>query len=176
MTNYPVFKDQERPESTGQITADPFGGADAVVMFQPDLQGRSRDGSPDGDERVRIAMSYAINRDQDPGIGILAHELRHVGARSRMARGQTAMTSRSKQMRGVSASTRDALGIALAAEPEIQIVVWLARRGRSWGIANRWAERDSRQPIPGSGPIDGVRHRMAKLFRRHQATHLGSAL
>ena len=43
MTNYPVFKEQEKNGKYRVITWPTFGGSDAVIAFNTDLQGRSGD-------------------------------------------------------------------------------------------------------------------------------------
>jgi peptide/nickel transport system substrate-binding protein len=64
MTNYPVFKENEKAGKYRVITWPTFGGADAVVAFN-----QSYKGDPDvakllATKEFRIALSHAINRDQ----------------------------------------------------------------------------------------------------------------
>ncbi|MBI1776915.1 MAG: ABC transporter substrate-binding protein [Proteobacteria bacterium] len=64
MTNYPVFKDQERTGKYRVITWPTFGGADAVLMFNQTYTADPEMGKLMATKEFRVAMSYAINRDQ----------------------------------------------------------------------------------------------------------------
>jgi len=64
MTNYPVFKENEKTGKYRVITWPTFGGADAVVAFN-----QSYKADPDiarllASKEFRIALSHAVNRDQ----------------------------------------------------------------------------------------------------------------
>jgi peptide/nickel transport system substrate-binding protein len=64
MTNYPVFKENEKTGKYRVITWPTFGGSDAVVAFN-----QSYKADPDlakllASKDFRVALSYAINRDQ----------------------------------------------------------------------------------------------------------------
>jgi peptide/nickel transport system substrate-binding protein len=64
MTNYPVFKEQEKAGKYKVLTWPTFGGADAVVMFNQTYKADPEMGRLMATKDFRIAMSYAINRDQ----------------------------------------------------------------------------------------------------------------
>ena len=64
MTNYPVFKDQEKTGRYRVITWPTFGGADAVVMFNATYKADPEMGKLMATKEFRIALSHAINRDQ----------------------------------------------------------------------------------------------------------------
>jgi peptide/nickel transport system substrate-binding protein len=64
MTNYPVFKEQEKAGKYKVLTWPTFGGADAVVMFNQTYKADPEMGRLMATQNFRIAMSYAINRDQ----------------------------------------------------------------------------------------------------------------
>ena len=64
MTNYPVFKENEKGGKYRVITWPTFGGADAVIAFN-----QSYKADPDlarllATKEFRVALSYAVNRDQ----------------------------------------------------------------------------------------------------------------
>jgi peptide/nickel transport system substrate-binding protein len=64
MTNYPVFKENEKTGKYRVITWPTFGGSDAVVAFN-----QSYKADPDlakllASKDFRVALSYATNRDQ----------------------------------------------------------------------------------------------------------------
>ena len=64
MTNYPIFKENEKAGKYRVITWPTFGGADAVIAFN-----QSYKADPDlakllATQNFRIALSYALNRDQ----------------------------------------------------------------------------------------------------------------
>ena len=64
MTNYPVFKEQEKAGKYKVLTWPTFGGADAVIMFNQTYKADPEMGKLMATRDFRIAMSYAINRDQ----------------------------------------------------------------------------------------------------------------
>ncbi|MBV9251303.1 MAG: ABC transporter substrate-binding protein [Acetobacteraceae bacterium] len=64
MTNYPVFKDQERTGKYRVITWPTFGGSDAVVAFNTTYTADPEIGKLMATKDFRIALSYAVNRDQ----------------------------------------------------------------------------------------------------------------
>ena len=64
MTNYPVFKEQERTGKYHVITWPTFGGSDAVIAFNQTYTVDPEIGKLLANRDFRIAMSYAINRDQ----------------------------------------------------------------------------------------------------------------
>ncbi len=64
MTNYPVFKDQEKTGKYKVITWPTFGGADAVVMFNQTYKADPEMGRLMAMKDFRVAMSHAVNRDQ----------------------------------------------------------------------------------------------------------------
>jgi peptide/nickel transport system substrate-binding protein len=64
MTNYPIFKENEKAGKYRVITWPTFGGADAVIAFN-----QSYKADPDlaklmATQNFRVALSYALNRDQ----------------------------------------------------------------------------------------------------------------
>jgi peptide/nickel transport system substrate-binding protein len=64
MTNYPVFKDQEKAGKYKVITWPTFGGADAVVMFNQTYKADPDMGRLMATKDFRIALSHAVDRDQ----------------------------------------------------------------------------------------------------------------
>lgn len=64
MTNYPIFKEQEKAGKYKVLVWPTFGGADAVVMFNQTYKADPEMGRLMATKDFRIAMSYAINRDQ----------------------------------------------------------------------------------------------------------------
>jgi peptide/nickel transport system substrate-binding protein len=64
MTNYPVFKENEKSGKYRVITWPTFGGADAVVAFNQSYKADPELGKVMATKDFRIALSYAINRDQ----------------------------------------------------------------------------------------------------------------
>ena len=64
MTNYPVFKDQEKTGKYHVITWPTFGGSDAVIAFNQTYTADPAIGKLMATQDFRIALSYAINRDQ----------------------------------------------------------------------------------------------------------------
>ena len=70
MTNYPVFKEQEKAGKYKVLTWPTFGGADAVLMFNQTYKADPEMGRLMATKDFRIAMSHAINRDQIREIGV----------------------------------------------------------------------------------------------------------
>jgi peptide/nickel transport system substrate-binding protein len=64
MTNYPVFKEQEKNGKYRVITWPTFGGSDAVFAFNQTYTADPVIGKLLATKELRIALSYAINRDQ----------------------------------------------------------------------------------------------------------------
>ena len=64
MTNYPVFKENEKSGKYRVITWPTFGGADAVVAFNQSYKADPEIGKLLANKDFRVALSYAINRDQ----------------------------------------------------------------------------------------------------------------
>ncbi|HEV8473264.1 MAG TPA: ABC transporter substrate-binding protein, partial [Methylomirabilota bacterium] len=64
MTNYPVFKENEKTGKYRVITWPTFGGADAVVMLNQTYRGDPDIGKLMATKDFRVALSHAINRDQ----------------------------------------------------------------------------------------------------------------
>ena len=64
MTNYPVFKENEKSGKYRVITWPTFGGADAVVAFNQSYKADPDLGKIMATKEFRIALSHAINRDQ----------------------------------------------------------------------------------------------------------------
>ena len=64
MTNYPVFKEQERTGRYRVITWPTFGGSDAVVAFNMTYRADAELGKLMANKDFRIALSHAVNRDQ----------------------------------------------------------------------------------------------------------------
>src|SRR5262245_36549231 len=64
MTNYPVFKDQEKAGKYKVLTWSTFGGADAAVTFNQSYKADPEMAKLMATRDFRIALSQAINRDQ----------------------------------------------------------------------------------------------------------------
>jgi peptide/nickel transport system substrate-binding protein len=64
MTNYPVFKENEKSGKYRVITWPTFGGADAVVAFNQSYKADPEIARLLASKDFRVALSYAINRDQ----------------------------------------------------------------------------------------------------------------
>jgi peptide/nickel transport system substrate-binding protein len=64
MTNYPVFKEQEKTGKYRVITWPTFGGSDAVIAFNTTYKADPEIGKLMATKEFRIALSLAINRDQ----------------------------------------------------------------------------------------------------------------
>jgi peptide/nickel transport system substrate-binding protein len=64
MTNYPIFKDNEKTGKYRVITWPTFGGADAVVAFNQSYKADPEIGKLLASKEFRIALSHATNRDQ----------------------------------------------------------------------------------------------------------------
>ena len=64
MTNYPVFKENEKTGKYRVITWPTFGGADAVIMLNQTYKADPDIGKLMATREFRIALSQAINRDQ----------------------------------------------------------------------------------------------------------------
>ena len=64
MTNYPVFKENEKGGKYRVITWPTFGGSDAVVSFNQSYKADPELGKIMATKEFRIALSHAINRDQ----------------------------------------------------------------------------------------------------------------
>ena len=64
MTNYPVFKENEKSGKYRVITWPTFGGSDAIVAFNQGYKADPELGKILATKEFRIALSHAINRDQ----------------------------------------------------------------------------------------------------------------
>ncbi|MCC6470091.1 MAG: ABC transporter substrate-binding protein [Alphaproteobacteria bacterium] len=64
MTNYPVFKEQEKTGKYKVITWPTFGGSDAAIQFNATYKADPEIGKMLAAKEFRIAMSLAINREQ----------------------------------------------------------------------------------------------------------------
>ena len=64
MTNYPVFKEQEKNGKYHVITWPTFGGSDAVIAFNQTYTADPAMGKLMATKEFRVALSLAINRDQ----------------------------------------------------------------------------------------------------------------
>lgn len=64
MTNYPVFKEQEKNGKYRVITWPTFGGSDAVIAFNQTYTADPAIGKLMATQQFRIALSFAINRDE----------------------------------------------------------------------------------------------------------------
>ena len=64
MTNYPVFKEQEKAGKYRVVTWPTFGGSDAVVAFNTTYQADPALGKLMAARDFRVALSLAINRDE----------------------------------------------------------------------------------------------------------------
>jgi peptide/nickel transport system substrate-binding protein len=64
MTNYPIFKENEKTGKYRVITWPTFGGADAVVAFNQSYKADPELAKLLASRDFRVALSYALNRDQ----------------------------------------------------------------------------------------------------------------
>jgi peptide/nickel transport system substrate-binding protein len=64
MTNYPVLKEQEKNGKYRVLTWPTFGGSDAVVAFNMTYNADPAIGDLIRTKDFRVALSYAINRDE----------------------------------------------------------------------------------------------------------------
>jgi peptide/nickel transport system substrate-binding protein len=64
MTNYPVFKENEKTGKYRVITWPTFGGSDAVIAFNQSYKADPEIARILASKDFRIALSYAVNRDQ----------------------------------------------------------------------------------------------------------------
>ncbi|HME22548.1 MAG TPA: ABC transporter substrate-binding protein [Acetobacteraceae bacterium] len=64
MTNYPVFKDQEKTGKYRVIVWPTFGGSDAVIALNTTYTADPAIGKLMATKDFRVALSYAINRDE----------------------------------------------------------------------------------------------------------------
>jgi peptide/nickel transport system substrate-binding protein len=64
MTNYPVFKENEKAGKYRVITWPTFGGSDAVIAFNQSYKADPELGKALATKEFRVALSYAVNRDQ----------------------------------------------------------------------------------------------------------------
>jgi len=64
MTNYPVFKEQEKNGKYRVITWPTFGGSDAVIAFNQTYTADPAIGKLMATKAFRVALSLAINRDE----------------------------------------------------------------------------------------------------------------
>jgi peptide/nickel transport system substrate-binding protein len=64
MTNYPVFKENEKAGKYRVITWPTFGGSDAVIAFNQSYKADPEIAKVLASKDFRIALSYAVNRDQ----------------------------------------------------------------------------------------------------------------
>jgi peptide/nickel transport system substrate-binding protein len=64
MTNYPVFKENEKTGKYRVITWPTFGGSDAVIAFNQSYKADAEIAKVLATKEFRIALSYAVNRDQ----------------------------------------------------------------------------------------------------------------
>jgi peptide/nickel transport system substrate-binding protein len=65
MTNYPVFKEQERTAKKYRVITWPtFGGSDAVIAFNLSYKADPELGKLMANKDFRVALSYAVNREQ----------------------------------------------------------------------------------------------------------------
>jgi peptide/nickel transport system substrate-binding protein len=64
MTNYPVFKENEKSGKYRVITWPTFGGSDAVVAFNQSYKADPEIAKLLATKEFRVALSYAINRTQ----------------------------------------------------------------------------------------------------------------
>jgi len=64
MTNYPVFKENEKSGKYRVITWPTFGGSDAVIAFNLSYKADPELGKLMASKDFRVALSYAVNRDQ----------------------------------------------------------------------------------------------------------------
>jgi peptide/nickel transport system substrate-binding protein len=64
MTNYPVFKENEKSGKYRVITWSTFGGSDAVVAFNQSYKADPEIAKLLANKDFRVALSYAVNRTQ----------------------------------------------------------------------------------------------------------------
>ncbi len=64
MTNYPVFKENEKAGKYRVITWPTFGGSDAVIAFNLSYKADPEIARLLASKDFRVALSYAVNRDQ----------------------------------------------------------------------------------------------------------------
>jgi len=64
MTNYPVLKEQERTGKYRVLTWPTFGGSDAVIALNATYTADPEIGKLMATKDFRVALSYAINRDE----------------------------------------------------------------------------------------------------------------
>src|SRR4029434_1861480 len=64
MSNYPVFKENEKAGKYRVITWPTFGGADAVVQLNQTYKADPDLGKLMATKEFRVALSHAINREQ----------------------------------------------------------------------------------------------------------------
>jgi peptide/nickel transport system substrate-binding protein len=64
MTNYPIFKENEKTGKYRVITWPTFGGSDAVVAFNQSYKADPELGRLMATKEFRVALSHAVNRDQ----------------------------------------------------------------------------------------------------------------
>ena len=64
MTNYPVFKENEKSGKYRVITWATFGGSDAVVQLNQTYKADPDIGKLMATKEFRVALSHAVNRDQ----------------------------------------------------------------------------------------------------------------
>src|SRR5262245_17915964 len=64
MTNYPVFKENEKTGKYRVITWPTFGGSDAVIQFNQTYKADAELGKLMATREFRVALSEAISRDQ----------------------------------------------------------------------------------------------------------------
>jgi peptide/nickel transport system substrate-binding protein len=64
MTNYPVFKENEKTGKYRVITWPTFGGSDAVIAFNLSYKADPELARLLASKEFRVALSYAVNRDQ----------------------------------------------------------------------------------------------------------------
>lgn len=64
MTNYPVLKEHEKDGKYHVITWPTFGGSDAVIAFNMTYKADPEIAKLMANKDFRVALSYAINRDQ----------------------------------------------------------------------------------------------------------------
>ena len=64
MTNYPIFKENEKTGKYRVITWPTFGGSDAVIAFNQSYRADPELGRLMATKEFRVALSHAVNRDQ----------------------------------------------------------------------------------------------------------------
>ena len=70
MTNYPVFKENEKSGKYRVITWPTFGGADAVVAFNQSYKADAEIGKLLATKDFRVALSHADQPRPDQGVGL----------------------------------------------------------------------------------------------------------